>query len=103
MNIKSVWNSLANIANVSSVKLDKKSKLEASDEKDTQLGSGNEEAPDHQMSEEEAQKALEILKNLDGIKGHNLTCRLELSNSRYVVFIEDSQGKIIRRMPEVEL
>lgn len=103
MNIKNVWNSLVNLAGVSNQKLDKKAKLEASDEKDTQLGHGDEEASQHQMSEEEANQAVEIFKNLDGVKENNLSVRLEFHNDRYIVYVEDPNGKVIRRIPENEL
>lgn len=103
MNIKNVLNSIVNIAGVSTQKLDHKAKTEASGEKDTQLGHGQEEASHHRMSDEEAREVLEYLKSLDGIKDNNLSVRLEKSEDRFVVFVEDSSGKVVRRMLEDEL
>lgn len=103
MNVKNIFNSLVNIAGVSTQKLDKKTKTEASDEKDTQLGYGEEEASNHRMSEEEAKEVLEHLRGLEGIKDNNLSVRLEKSEDRYVVYVEDSSGKIVRRIQETEL
>jgi uncharacterized FlaG/YvyC family protein len=103
MNVKNIINSLVNIAGVSTQKLDKKTKAEASGEKDTQLGHGEEESSNHRMSEDEANEVLEYLRGLDGIKDNNLTVRLEKSEDRYVVYVEDSAGKIVRRIQETEL
>jgi uncharacterized FlaG/YvyC family protein len=103
MNVKSIISSIANIAGISAQKLDKKTKTSASDEKDTQLGYGEEEASNHRMSDDEAKQALEYLENLDGIRDNNLSVRLEKSEDRFVVFVQDSAGKVVRRIQENEL
>lgn len=103
MNVKSIISSIANIAGISAQKLDKKTKTSASDEKDTQLGYGEEESSNHRMSDEEAKQVLEYLESLDGIKDNNLSVRLEKSEDRYVVYVQDSTGKVVRRIQENEL
>lgn len=103
MNVKSIISSIANIAGISAQKLDKKTKTSASDEKDTQLGYGEEESSNHRMSDDEAKQVLEYLENLDGIKDNNLSVRLEKSEDRFVVFVQDPTGKVVRRIQENEL
>jgi len=103
MNIKSVWNSLVNISAVSKTKLDHRAKTEASGEKDTQLGYGQEESTQHRMTEEQANEVVEYLQGVDGVKENNLQVRLDKSTDRFVVYIEDHDGKVVRRIPETEM
>ncbi|MES2767648.1 MAG: hypothetical protein V4596_00765 [Bdellovibrionota bacterium] len=103
MNIKNVLNSLVNISGVDKAKLDHKTKLDASGERDTDLGRGEEEASKHKMTDTEAQEVLSHLKELDGIKDNNLEVRLEKKEDTYVVYIEDNQGKVVRRIAEAEM
>ena len=103
MNIKNVLNSLVNITGVDKAKLDHKTKLDASGERDTDLGRGEEEASKHKMSDSEAQEVLKHLSELDGIKGNNLQIRLEKKEDTYVVYIEDIHGKVVRRIAEAEM
>ncbi len=103
MTVKNIFNSITSIAGISTQKLDKTTKAEASDEKDTQLGYGQEESSNHRMSEEEAKDVLEYLLSLDGIKDNNLNVRLDQTEDRFIVFIEDPSGKVVRRISESEL
>lgn len=103
MNIKNVFNSLVNIAGVSRTKLDHKSKLDASGERDTDLGQGQEETSKHKMTDEEAQEVLKHLQELDGVKGNNLQVRMEKTNDVFVVYIEEVSGKVVRRITESEM
>lgn len=103
MNIKNVFNSLVNIAGVSKAKLDHKTKLDASGERDTDLGKGEEEAAQHKMTDEEATEVLKHLQEVDGVKGNNLQVRMEKNNDRYVVYIEEVSGKVVRRITENEM
>ncbi len=103
MNIKNVLNSLTNIASVDKAKLDHKTKLDASGERDTDLGRGDEESSKHKMTDEEAQEVLKHLQELDGVKGNNLQVRLEKKEDTYVVYIEEISGKVIRRIAEAEM
>jgi uncharacterized FlaG/YvyC family protein len=103
MNIKNVLNSVVNIAGVNKPKLDHKTTLDASGERDTDLGRGEEESTQHKMTEEEAKEVLNHLRELDGVKGNNLQVRMEKTEDRYVVYVQEVSGKIVRRIPESEM
>ena len=92
-----------NIAGVDRAKLDHKTKLDASGERDTDLGRGEEEQSKHKMTDSEAQEVLQHLQELDGVKNNNLQVRMEKNNDSYVVYIEDVQGKVVRRIAEAEM
>jgi uncharacterized FlaG/YvyC family protein len=64
---------------------------------------GDEQKSRRQLSETEMSEALEALKSLSGIKENGLTVRLAEADGVKVVYIEDPQGKIVRRIPESEL
>ncbi len=103
MDIKAVWNSLVNIAAVSKTKVDHRAKTEASSEKDTQLGYGQEESGQHRMTQEEVDAVIEYLKGLDGVKENNLQIRLDKTKDRFVLYVEDIHGKTVRRIAENEM
>lgn len=103
MNIKNVLNSIVNISGVDKAKLDHKTKLDASGERDTDLGRGDEEASKHKMTESEAHEVLNHLRELDGVKGNNLQVRLEQKEDCYIIYIEEISGKVIRRIAEAEM
>jgi uncharacterized FlaG/YvyC family protein len=52
---------------------------------------------------EEIQQAVAQIEALSGIKEHGLTVRVESRDGITTVFVEDREGKIIRRIPESEL
>lgn len=99
MNIKSI------AGNLLPVEI-KKAERRASDTSADRDPSGQGEA-DHQpkpkMTQEQLEQALEQIKALSGVKDNHLHVRLESKGSIHVVFIEDSAGKVIRRIPESEL
>ena len=103
MNIKNVLNNIVNIAGVDKAKLDHKTKLDGSADRDTDLGRGEEEASKHKMTDQEAQEVLAHLKDVDGVKSNNLQVRMENTNGTYIVFIEDIHGKVVRRIAEAEM
>ena len=55
------------------------------------------------LSPEEISDAVKYLEGLSGVKDNNLTVRLSSADGVTVVFIEDRDGKIVRRIPEAEL
>lgn len=55
------------------------------------------------MSEEQFQKALAQLKNLQAVKEHNWTVTVEILAEKKYVLIKDNLGNLIRRIPELEL
>lgn len=55
------------------------------------------------MSDEQAEKALEHLKNLPAFKEHKWTAELEKTEKGFIVVVSDNLGSIIRKIPEAEL
>ena len=55
------------------------------------------------MTEEQLKKALEHLKSLPAVKDHNLTVELVEQNGKKFVFLKEPDGKILRKIPEIEL
>lgn len=83
-------------------KLERKAR-DASADREPQQQSGEEHRQHHKMSEEELQSAVDFLKNLKGVKDNNLQIRLDQHDGMTVVYIEDTSGKVIRRIPENDL
>ncbi len=55
------------------------------------------------LTPEEITEAVKHLENLDGVKNHGLKVRKETNDGITVVYVEDRDGKIVRRIPESEL
>jgi uncharacterized FlaG/YvyC family protein len=74
-------------------------------DRDAQQGNqgGGEPPKHHRFTEEELQAALKMLKEIPGMKENNLQFRVERNNDRIVIFVEDPTGKVIRRIPDLEL
>ena len=103
MNIKSA---VSQIIPLSVRKLQRENKTEATADRDPNAGrqeKKEERTPRRNLSQEEIDKAVDYLKNLPGVKESHLSVRLTRENNVPVVFIEDPAGKIIRRIPEMEL
>jgi len=63
-------------------------------------GSQQERPP---MSDEQLEKAIQQIKDFPAVKEYNLTVELQThQDKRFVVLIE-ADGKILRRIPEIEL
>lgn len=63
-------------------------------------GGGNQHPP---MSDEQFQKALEHLKNLQVVKDNHLeVLEVQIDNKRFIL-LKEPTGKIVRRIPESEL
>ncbi len=102
MNIKSVAN---NLIPFDVKRITRDQKAEASSDRD---GNGkreeeNKKEPRRNLSEEELQAAVAHLKELKGVKDHNLNVRLVRQNGVPVALVEDGNGKVVRRIPETEL
>jgi uncharacterized FlaG/YvyC family protein len=63
----------------------------------------NGEPPKRELTREEIDDAVLYLKALEGIKENGLLVRVENKDGIVVVFVEDAQGKVIRRIPAIEL
>ena len=55
------------------------------------------------LTPEQIAEAVKYLENLDGVKEHGLRVRMETKDDITVVYIEDRDGKIVRRIPSSEL
>ena len=69
----------------------------------------NGENPNHgeegnrHLSKEQIEEAVKHLENLEGVKEHGLKIRMETKDDVTVVYIEDREGKVVRRIPSSEL
>jgi uncharacterized FlaG/YvyC family protein len=101
MNIKGV---LATVIPVDFGKRDLR-KTRNEPERDAQQGGqgGQQPLAHHRFTEEELKDALKMLRELPGIKENNLQIRVERNEDRVVIFVEDPTGKVIRRIPDLEL
>ncbi len=61
------------------------------------------EEPKPPMTEEQLNSAVELIKNLPGIKEHQLKVELVNQNGRNFVILIEADGKVLRRIPEHEL
>ena len=57
----------------------------------------------HPLTPEQIQEALHCLEQLPGVKDNSLTVRLQELDGIRVVYIEDRDGKVVRRIPEADL
>lgn len=55
------------------------------------------------LTDEEIQEALKRVRDLPGFKDQSLSAKVEETNGIKVVWILDSSGKVIRRIPESQL
>jgi len=61
------------------------------------------ETPRRNLSDDEIQEAIKHLEALPGVKDNGLRVRLERTDGIPVVYVEDRNGKVVRRIPETEL
>lgn len=61
------------------------------------------EEPKRHLKDEEFQEALQILKDLPGVKQSNLVVRVESRDDHRIIFIEDIKGHVVRRLSEADL
>lgn len=80
-------------------------KTEGSSERDAQAfyDDTNQKQQKRKLTDHEIGEVIEHLKNLPFVKENNWSIRLEVVGNYSIVFVEDSQGKIIRRIPEQDL
>lgn len=107
MDIKNVVRNIIPLA-VGSAKAQKgpektDSKTDANNDREGNGQAAGEEQQRRKLSEAEIEDAVSYLRELPGIKDNNLTVRLETKNDITVVLIVDSLGKVVRRIPEIEL
>lgn len=76
---------------------------ESSDRDANGQQAGGDSAEKRKLSAEEIALAVKHLKELSGVRDHHLQVVVREQNGLSIVFIEDLQGKVIRRIPEWEL
>jgi uncharacterized FlaG/YvyC family protein len=59
--------------------------------------------PKRDLTPEEIDEAIAVLKALDGVVNNGLLVRAQTTDGITVVYIEDASGKIVRRIPAAEL
>lgn len=55
------------------------------------------------LNEAEFEAALKALKEIQGIAANGLSVRVEIHEDRRVIYIEDQEGKVVRRLSEADL
>lgn len=55
------------------------------------------------LTDEEIEKALQALKNLEGVQANDLIVEIEVQGEIRVAMIKDINGNVVRRIPESEL
>lgn len=68
-----------------------------------QAATGGEDQRRRQLTDEEIANAIKYLEGLAGVKDNNLTVRAETKDGITVVYVQDRDGKVVRRIPESEL
>ena len=54
------------------------------------------------LTAEEVREVIKYLENLQGVKENNLIVRFKEADGIRVIYIEDRDGKVVRRIPESE-
>lgn len=81
-----------------------KSALDTSNEKEGNGQAANGENQKRRpLTPEELQEAVAYLETLAGVKDNSLSVRVQTVEGVSVVFVEDRDGKVVRRIPENEL
>ncbi|PIS10030.1 MAG: hypothetical protein COT73_11505 [Bdellovibrio sp. CG10_big_fil_rev_8_21_14_0_10_47_8] len=65
---------------------------------------GDQQQPEREpMTEEQLEKAMAHLREMPAVKEHNLSVELTETNGKKFVLLTEPSGKLIRRIPEIEL
>lgn len=80
-----------------------RAKTDADNDREGNGQASGEERKRHKPTPEEVQEALRFLEGLSGIKENGLTVRTECKEDCVVVYVEDRDGKVVRRIPEQDL
>ena len=75
-------------------------KTDASQDRDGNGQSQGEARKQKHYDEEEVQEVVKVLEALAGIKDNGLKVRVSANDGVTVIFVEDRQGKVVRRIPE---
>ncbi len=80
-----------------------RTKTDANNDREGNGQATGEEQKRRRLTSEEIDEAVKYLEGLAGIKDNNLRVRLESKDDVNVVYVEDADGKVVRRIPETEL
>jgi uncharacterized FlaG/YvyC family protein len=80
-----------------------RSKTDADNEREGNGQASGEGQKRRALTPEEITDAVKYLEGLPGVKENNLTIRVAATDGITVVYIEDRDGKVVRRIPESEL
>ena len=80
-----------------------RSKTDANNDREGNGQASGEEHRRKKMTQEEIVEAVKYLEGLAGIKENNLRVRLDQTDGVTVVYVEDRDGKVVRRIPETDL
>lgn len=105
MDIKNVKNIFNTTLIKSKSDTQRKSEIRSgeSTERDANGQSSRQGKEQHDFTEEDRRKVLMHLQQLSGVKDNNLIVRLQPIDNKYFVIVEDSSGKVIRRINIQEL
>ncbi len=104
MNIKSITTPVRPV-DIKPANQARETKTEGSHERDAQAfyGNPNQEQKKRKLTDDEINEVIEHLKGLPFAKDNNWTIRADKTGNMTVVYVTDSEGKIIRRIPEQDL
>jgi uncharacterized FlaG/YvyC family protein len=105
MNIKGLIGNVIPIRPQKAEEAKAKTAFDADNEKEGngQSSSGGDQRPRRNLTPEEIAEAVKNLENLEGVKNNGLRIRAETHDGVTVVYVEDRDGKVVRRIPESEL
>ncbi|MDB2425999.1 hypothetical protein N9W41_00475 [bacterium] len=99
MNVKTITNNLSSIVPQKKTEDTKAVKSEHSQDRDADGRKEREEQPKKEhFTDEEVLRALNYLKNLEGIKTNNLQVSFENTDSQIIFYLKEPSGKVIRRL-----
>jgi hypothetical protein len=106
MNIKGLFSNIMPMNPIRPAgKTEKALKSDATADRDANGQQAGSEQQEHRepMTEEQLKNALEALRNLPALKEHQWTVELVIVESKKFAVVKDTNGTIIRRIPELEL
>jgi len=104
MDIKGIARNLGPLAPVkTSETVSTRTKTDANNDREGNGQAAGEEQKRRRLTNEEINEVVQYLEGLSGIKDNNLKIRLETKDDVNVVYVEDVNGKVVRRIPENEL
>lgn len=79
-----------------------RSHTDASGDREGSGQAASEERKKREYTPEEVQEVVKHLESLSGVKDSGLTVRVAKADDVTVIYVEDRNGKTVRRIPEIE-